>query len=295
MASSVPPRSSSSTSRRPSTRQAASRRRRNRNLAIATSTAVIVALAALVGARVLIGPSTTGHGAAGYSTGPAPAEVVNAVTGMPLSQLVGAGAKTPTVAPTPVSGPSLCLDGKPEVLYIGAEFCPFCAAQRWAVVAALAHFGTWSGLQIIHSSSTDAYPDTPSLSFRTATYTSPYLTFQGVEETTNQSCKPGSANCASNGYQVLDRTTAGEEEILATYDRGESIPFVDFGGAAVLVGASYDPQVLAGQTPEQVAKCLTEPSTADAKQIGAAAAAITRTLCHITSEQPARTCTQSEA
>ena len=41
------------------------------------------------------------------------------------------------------------------------EYCPFCAAQRWAMVSALSRFGTFSGLKTIHSSSSDADPNTP--------------------------------------------------------------------------------------------------------------------------------------
>ena len=32
--------------------------------------------------------------------------------------------------------------GLPEMLYMGAEYCPFCAAERWAMVMALSKFGT---------------------------------------------------------------------------------------------------------------------------------------------------------
>lgn len=286
MASSVPPRRSSGAPRRPSARQAALRRRK-RIAAVISVAAVVVVAAVLVGVNVLTG---TASQTADFPTGPAPAQVVAAVTNMPLAQQFAAARSTHTVGPVPVHGAALTMGGKPEVLYIGAEFCPFCAAQRWALVSALSHFGTWSGLEITHSSSTDAYPNTPTLSFRSATYNSPYLSFRAVEETTNKRCQPGSPGCASNGYQLLQQPTAAEQQLLNTYDQPGSIPFIDLGGSSVLVGASYDPQVLAGQTPEQVAKCLGQPKTADAKDIGAAAAAITTSLCHLTGGMPSRTC-----
>jgi hypothetical protein len=250
--------------------------------------AVVVLVAAVVlGVKALTTPATP---AADFPTGPAPAQVTAAVTTMPLAQQLAAARTTHTTAPSPIHGSALTMGGKPEVLYIGAEYCPFCAAQRWALVSALSHFGTWSGLEVTHSSSTDAYPNTPTLSFRTAAYTSPYLTFRSVEETTNQRCQPGSPGCAINGYQLLQEPTAAERGLLNAYDQPGSIPFIDLGGVEVLVGASYDPQMLAGQTPEQVAKCLGQPNTADAKEIGAAAAAITRSLCQITGGMPTRTC-----
>ena len=76
--------------------------------------------------------------------------------------------------------------GKPELLYIGAEYCPFCAAQRWAMVAALSRFGTFSNLSLTHSASADVYPDTPTFSFYQSTYSSKYLTFTSVETNTNE-------------------------------------------------------------------------------------------------------------
>jgi uncharacterized protein DUF929 len=287
MATSVPPRRPSGASRRPSARQAALRRRRNR-MAVAISVAAVVVVAAVfVGVKALTGTATP---PAGFPTGPAPAQVVAAVTTMPLAQQLAAARTTRTVAPSLVHGPALTMGGKPEVLYIGAEFCPYCAAERWALVSALSHFGTWSGLEVTHSSSTDADPNTPTLSFRSATYTSPYLSFSPVELTTNERCQPGSPGCAPNGYQLLQEPTAAEKQLLNTYDQQEAIPFIDIGGTYVLVRASYDPQVLAGQTPEQVARCLGQPKTADAREIGAAAAAITRSLCEVTGAMPTRTC-----
>ena len=41
---------------------------------------------------------------------------------------------------------ALTSNGKPEILYIGAEFCPYCAAERWAIAVALSRFGTLSPL-----------------------------------------------------------------------------------------------------------------------------------------------------
>src|SRR5438876_6623085 len=41
--------------------------------------------------------------------------------------------------------------GKPVVLYVGAQYCPFCAAERWALVLALSRFGHWAGLRPMRS------------------------------------------------------------------------------------------------------------------------------------------------
>ena len=41
--------------------------------------------------------------------------------------------------------------GKPQVLYVGADWCPYCAAQRWAIIASLNRFGTFGKLDTITS------------------------------------------------------------------------------------------------------------------------------------------------
>src|SRR5580692_4399811 len=65
------------------------------------------------------------------------ASVANAVTSVPEPVLnkVGAGPTgSAAVAPLKsITDKPLTLDGKPEVLYMGAEYCPFCAAERWAL------------------------------------------------------------------------------------------------------------------------------------------------------------------
>jgi hypothetical protein len=50
--------------------------------------------------------------------------------------------------------------GKPIVLYVGGEFCPYSAAERWSPVVALSRFGAFSNLALLRSSSTDMFPDT---------------------------------------------------------------------------------------------------------------------------------------
>ena len=60
---------------------------------------------------------------------------------------------------------------------MGAEYCPYCAAERWALVMALSKFGTFTDLQGTTSSATDTNPSTPTFSFYGSTYTSKYLSF----------------------------------------------------------------------------------------------------------------------
>src|SRR5262249_48840261 len=116
-----------------------------------------------------------------------------------------------------LNGAPLLKDGKPLVLYLGAEYCPFCAAERWAMVVALSRFGTFSGLTITHSSSTDTYPKTPTFSFHGASYTSTYLSFDGVETRGNE--------LSGGQYPVLDVPTAEQQQIFKAQDPAGSIPF----------------------------------------------------------------------
>jgi len=132
------------------------------------------------------------------------------------------------------------VNGKPEVVYVGGEFCPYCAAERWALTAALGRFGTFTGLNLIHSSPTDVYPSTPTLSFHGSGYTSKYVAFTPVEWF-------GEADDASSpfGHVVLQNPTPQEAALFNKY-AGGSIPFVGpfadaFGGVPALLIGPNDP------------------------------------------------------
>lgn len=274
-------------------REAERRRDRQRRAIWISASAVavvVVILAALVIVKVSGGGSST---AAPGATGPASPAVVAGVTKVPAATLNTVGVGSVSALPKPLDSPALTADGKPRVLYIGAEYCPYCAAERWGMAVALSRFGTWSGLQTTSSSATDVDPSTPTLSFHGATYTSPYLSFTGVEETTNVP--------DGKGYKPLDTPTAADAALLTKYDAPPyvaasaqgAIPFVDIGGRYLISGASYDPKLLAGKTHEQVAAALADPTSTLAKAIDGTANTITATLCSITKNKPANVCTNS--
>lgn len=56
-------------------------------------------------------------------------------------------------------------NGKPAVIFVGAEWCPYCAVERWSLIIALLRFGNFSNLEYMLSSSTDIYPNTPTFTF----------------------------------------------------------------------------------------------------------------------------------
>ena len=162
-------------------------------------------------------------------------------------------AQSGDVLPTKIGNGTIlkARDGKPLITYIGAEYCPFCAAERWSLAVALSRFGTFSNLSGTHSSDSDEFPDTQTLSFYGSSYSSPYIDFQPVEEATNQP--------AGDGYQTLQTPTAAQSALVAKYDTQGSIPFLDIANRYVITGSSFSPQVLQGLSRSQIAADLSEP------------------------------------
>jgi thiol-disulfide isomerase/thioredoxin len=273
-------------------RAAAQRAQRMTRLLIAGGAIVVVVVVVL--AFVVFG----GHGpSAGKAptgpTGSTLAQTVSKVTTVPVSTSDAVGTGNVTSPPTTISGPALTSGGKPEMLYMGAEYCPYCAAERWAMVVALSRFGTFTGLQTTHSAAADGggnaepYPNTATWTFAHATFTSKYLTFTPVEMNTNIPDK------ATGSYTTLQTPTKEQQDLINKYDAANqgAIPFVDFGNKYVSVGASYDPGVLSGLTWSEIAADLHDPTSAVAKSVLGAANYLTAAICGITNDQPATACT----
>jgi Domain of unknown function (DUF929) len=295
-------RTKQSTSRRDriAAQRAADRRREVRNRILIASGAVVVVIAIVVVFVVVKatgGNSSKPASSANGPTGSALAAVVHDTTTVPASTLESVGAGSVTTPPAAVvNGTPLTSGGKPEMLYVGAEYCPYCAFERWGMVVALSRFGTFKNLSTTHSSSTDAFPNTATWTFYKSTYTSKYLVFTPVEETTNV---PDSSS--SSGYTPLQSPTAAQEALLTKYDAppyvssadAGAIPFVYLGGHYVINGASASPQVLQGKTWSQIASSLQAGTSAQAKAILGTANFITSAICKMTSNQPSNVCTST--
>ena len=124
-------------------RQAAQRaQRRTRILITGGSIAAVLAIVISLVLVKTLSPSPAAQ--AGPAAGVAlPAGVAADVTSVPASTLttVGSGTTFPqTVAQA--AGPPLTSAAKPEVLYIGAGYCPYCATERWPLAVALSHHRT---------------------------------------------------------------------------------------------------------------------------------------------------------
>jgi len=276
--------------------RAAARRAEQRRRILIASGSVVVVLAIVVAFVVIkLNTKAASDNSPNGPTGAALASVVSTVTSVPASALdtVGDGSGSVTAKPTSISGTALTANGKPEVLYMGAEYCPYCAAERWAMIVALSRFGTFSGLATVHSAAANGagnaepYPNTPTWTFVHATYTSKYLTFSSVEEQTNI------PDSATGTYTTLQTPTKAQEALVTKYDSssGGAIPFVDFGNKYLISGASYSPQVLAGLSWATIASDLSNPNSAVAKAVDGTANYITAAICQLTGNQPASACT----
>jgi len=259
--------------------------RRNRMLITGGSTIVVLVIVlAFVLVKLSQGsPSSSG----GSSTGTLlPASVASQVTGVPAATLdkIGKGAVPaftqgkPPFAPG--SGPALTSGGKPEMLYIGAEYCPYCAAMRWPMAVALSRFGTLTPLHGIHSSSKDVYPSTATLTFYKSGYHSNYLAFTPVETTTVDKT-------------ALQNPTQAQNAVWARYEpdpNTRGFPFVAFSNKQVMKGYFYNPTVLQGKTWSQIAAALKDPTSPIAQSVNGAANYITGAICQMTNNQPASVC-----
>jgi thiol-disulfide isomerase/thioredoxin len=294
-------------------REAERRSAQRKRIYLAGGSILVVAI--VVVALVLVKLNGGGGTAAAASNGPtgtALSAVTKQVEDVPTSvtdAVAGGGINTslfvPTETSTQVSSASqtgsyfgtvnsstpLTSGGKPEVLYMGAEYCPYCAAQRWAMINALSRFGTFTGLTTTHSSSTDADPNTPTWTFYKSTYKSNYINFTPVEETTNE--RQGNSSSTSVPYVTLQTPTSAEQAIGQTYDPQGYIPFIDLGNKYVQVGnlSPLSPTMLDGQSWAQVAAAMNNPSSAIGKAEIGNANYMTAGICKLTNNLPATACT----
>ncbi len=239
---------------------------------------VVVLVAALV--VVFATRNPPGPGAKGS------AAAIAKATSVPASTLEQIGVPSGTRAPStlPPGTPPVTTDGKPVITYVGAEYCPFCAAERWPMVVALSRFGTFSNLGTTTSAPPpEVYPNTPTFSFHGSSLASDHLVFSSVET-------------ATRDRTPLDTPTAQQEQLLRTYNTTRyvgsdgSIPFVMIGNRYAWVGASYDLSVLNGLSFDEIANQLNDPNSEVAKAIDGAANQITAMICQTTGNQPSAVC-----
>lgn len=270
---------------------AAQRRRRNTLLAITAVGVVIIVVAVLVIVKVTGGGKTNVAVGSGINQ-PVSAAQYNELASIPASTLARAAnnfhdtsSTTPLTYPQPIKGPAYTVDGKPGGFYLGAEYCPYCAGERWAVVLALSKFGTWSGLQTMKSSSTDVFPDTPTFTLLKATFASKYFGFDHWEQETRT-------------YKPLQTPSATASKLFGKYNLQQGIPFVYLDGKYLINEIQYDDaffrpgggQNTPGMSFKAALASVTSGSTALSAHVEAAAGSIVADVCKITHGQPGSVC-----
>ncbi len=208
--------------------------------------------------------------------------VFNAITHVDptLLEQVGTGNAQSTLqaikgGPPPLTGPS----GKPEFFYVGGEYCPYCAAQRWAIVVALSRFGTFSPLQQTHSSEQNL----ATLTFHNSTYTSQYVDFVAKEIEDNQGNK-------------LETLTSDQQHNFDTYDSppymqsAGSIPFINVANKYASSGSYYLPDTLANLSWQDIAAQMKQTDNNVSKGILGSANYLTAAMCASTQNKPDTVC-----
>jgi len=164
--------------------------------------------------------------------------------------------------------------GKPIIVYIGADYCPYCAFQRWPLVITLMRFGNFTNLSYMLSSSTDVYPDSPTFSFYGSTYKSNYIVFQGFEQ----------EDRSQNPLMTVPSNYTG---VFSQF--GSSYPFINFANRYVLSGALYFPDQLDGKNWTQIIQLLSSNSIVS-NEVVTSANAMTAAICKVTNNVPSSVC-----
>lgn len=166
-----------------------------------------------------------------------------------------------------VSKDTMKREGKLVVFFMGAEYCPYCAAERWSIVRALQKFGQWSGLKQTMSAARDEpFLNLPTYDFTEATYTSPHIEFV-ARETEDREFKP---------LQKLSKT---EEKLVRQYNSQKQIPFLLIGGRFMQIEAGFTPKIFIGHTFRQTETELKKVESEIRKTIDAEASIIGALLC----------------
>ena len=173
-------------------------------------------------------------------------------------------------------GTQFISNGKPVVVYVGAEYCPFCAVERWALIMALERFGNFTNLHYTTSANDEG--DYATFTFVGSSYTSNYIAFRG--------------------YEAEDRSQKPLQTVPANYssvwsNQGNGFPFLDFENTYLIKASVLPfPDIIGGKNWTAI---LNDISTSDSVglQIREAANLITGVICKITQGAPAAVCSAS--
>jgi hypothetical protein len=246
------------------------RRERIRRITILV-VAVVIVVSLVVGLYLAFSSSPN----SGYVGKKVSASILGELTGVSDTTLTTIGVPKGVYPPSSISGTSLAYNGKPEILYIGGDYCPYCAVERWSLIVALSRFGQFSNLTYMLSSSADVNPNSPTFTFETASYSSNYVSFVGVEE------------FGQDPSTVRQPLTSQQQSLVSQYDTCPSsggsggIPFVDIGNSYAVNCGAQSTLDISGQNWTQVASQLNNTSSNVASLIDGAANTIITAICHL--------------
>ena len=164
------------------------------------------------------------------------------------------------------------------------EFSPLCAIDRWALLAALSHFGTFSGVREMSSSPVEPPADIATFTFRTMTFASPYVALQAVET-------------FDRSRDVLQSPSSEDAKVFSHFDEPPyvkavgGLPFVDLGGEYLQPGTFpwLDAMDLKGLTRSKILSQMSSKTSGGAL-IDIQAAYFTAAICAIDGERPHAVC-----
>jgi len=179
-----------------------------------------------------------------------------------------------------VSKDTIRRGGKIFVFFVGAEFCPYCAAERWAIVRSLQKFGQWDGLkQTISAARDQPFLNLPTYDFTKATYNSPHIEFVARE-------------IKDREFKPLQKLLKTEEKIVRKHNSKKEIPFLLIGGRFMQVGSGFPPKIFIGHTFRQTETELKKVESEIRKTIDEEANVISALLC--LSGLPPELCKETE-
>ncbi len=177
-----------------------------------------------------------------------------------------------------VADQAVLVQGRLPVLFVSAQYCIFCAAERWALVDALDRFGTLSQISPSQSAIVDGVnAPIPTYDFTRAQFASPVVDFQHVD-------------VADQNGNPLQQLSAAQQSMLDRYDPRGGIPFLDIGNTYVQVSSGYAPSLLQGLSFAQVQHALTDPASTVGQTIHLEGTRITALICKLASSAPQAVC-----
>jgi len=251
-------------------------RRRRRRILWASLVVVVVAVivVAYLVSESLSSPYTS------YIDTPVSASIFRGLAVFSSSSLAAVGSGS-AKAPSAITGSALTNNGKPEVLYVGGEYCPYCAVTRWSMIIALSKFGNFTGVEYMLSTATDVNPNTPTFTFASASYTSSYVSFVTVEHW-------------DRSDDIFQPLSTQEQSLFSQYDPSGGIPFIDFGNQYLVTGVTGGLSTLdlSGMNWTQVVGQLNVPSSQIAQAMVGESNYIISAICAIDGNQPSSVCSQ---